>query len=458
MERISVHPNRKGIKFKQTYIKNLLKITRMKKYFISGVMAVAISAVFTGCSKSTDLYDEAAVEKNQQEQKIAQLKKAYNDAFIKEFGSIAPGHAWGFDKAKATRAVYDEDFSLYDLPDVLTNSEGKDYDQLFNAASNVSFENLPQAIKDGNYILQHVDKSTYKGDGDGTGNSSEHQNMEQLYAYNFNNNAWEAVTNFVKGKNEKSIKDDKQVKMTKGCTMMVGMGTPRSGMPIFKWEGTTKVDGKGKKQDIVCTNYVIRIINGEYYLGLGYTNENTTDYDAWIIKIIPAVKAEEITEETGRIFCEDLGLGGDIDFNDLVFDAVIHNDGSADLTILASGATYDIYIGGPKGQGGKKVDIGKMTNTGVNSASTRTMHFDSSYGFTDLRSIPVWVDNGELEYELTADYGEAPGKICTYLNVPWAKEYISIKKAYSQFDLWVQHATPDDWFLHMVDGMVFNLN
>ena len=32
----------------------------MKKYFISGVLAIAISAVFTGCSKSTDLYDEGA--------------------------------------------------------------------------------------------------------------------------------------------------------------------------------------------------------------------------------------------------------------------------------------------------------------------------------------------------------------------------------------------------------------
>ena len=73
----------------------------MKKYFISGVLAIAISAVFTGCSKSTDLYDEGAVEKSKQEQKIAD----YNAAFEKAFGKIAVGNDWGFGAAKVTRAV-----------------------------------------------------------------------------------------------------------------------------------------------------------------------------------------------------------------------------------------------------------------------------------------------------------------------------------------------------------------
>ena len=41
----------------------------MKKYLITGVAAIAFVVAFTSCSKSTDLYDQAAVdEKNRQEQ------------------------------------------------------------------------------------------------------------------------------------------------------------------------------------------------------------------------------------------------------------------------------------------------------------------------------------------------------------------------------------------------------
>ena len=35
----------------------------------------------------------------------------------------------------------------------------------------------------------------------------------------------------------------------------------------------------------------------------------------------------------------------------------------------------------------------------------------SANGINNLRDIPVIVKNGTQEYELTADYGEAPGKI-----------------------------------------------
>lgn len=75
-------------------------------------------------------------------------------------------------------------------------------------------------------------------------------------------------------------------------------------------------------------------------------------------------------------------------------------------------------------------------------------------GINNLRDIPVIVKNGTQEYELTADYGEAPGKICAYINVPWPDEYISIKKAYTDFESWVRNAAPNDWFLNGVDELI----
>ena len=61
----------------------------MKKYFIWGVSAFAITSVITSCSKGSDLYDAGAVQQNQHEQKVAKLTQTYSDAFTKEFGTIA---------------------------------------------------------------------------------------------------------------------------------------------------------------------------------------------------------------------------------------------------------------------------------------------------------------------------------------------------------------------------------
>ena len=163
----------------------------MKKYLISGTVAVAICAGFTACSKN-DLYDANAIEQNKQLQKemqqlqqIENLKKAYSDAFTKEFGTIAPNHDWGFGTSAGTRGVFDEDFSSYQLPDVIKNNVGKDFDKKFNSKDAKVVTELPQFIKDGTYILQHVFKQTGKGN-NGSGTEDSHHQEAQLQAYDFN--------------------------------------------------------------------------------------------------------------------------------------------------------------------------------------------------------------------------------------------------------------------------------
>ena len=93
----------------------------MKKYLMSGIAAFAIAAAFTSCSKSTDLYDQGAVdEKNRQEQEqkiennIDQAKAKYAAAFEKAFGKVGANVDWGFSSNNAntralTRALGDYD-------------------------------------------------------------------------------------------------------------------------------------------------------------------------------------------------------------------------------------------------------------------------------------------------------------------------------------------------------------
>lgn len=418
----------------------------MKKYLTSATMAIAMCAGVASCSQGGDLYDANAVEQNKQAQKelqqlqqIENLKKAYSDAFTKEFGAIAPNHDWGFGSTAAkTRGVYDIDFGDYDLPEVIKNSTGKNFDKTFNSSKAKTITELPQFIKDGTYILQHVFKQTGKGN-NGSGTEDSHHQEAQLQAYDFNAKKWVDVLNFVGGQNTKSYTDHYNHTMTKGCTMLANMGTPTESQPLFQWVAKKN----SNSSDVVCSNYIIKEYKGEYYLGMGYNNTDKKQYDAWIIKIVPATPINP-NETRGRIFCEDLGNTGDIDFNDIVFDATIKSNGNIEVKVLAAGGTLPVWIGGVK------VNLGEMTNTGVNDdlVSAQVFTIPASKGYKTLKQIPVEVQNGDLKYELTAEYGEAPGKICTYINVPWADEYVKISKAYVEFKTWVNGAAPVDWFLN----------
>lgn len=413
----------------------------MKKYFISGVLAIAISAVFTGCSKSTDLYDEGAQQQAENAKKQAQVTElfaTYQTEFVKTFGAIKPGHKWGFEN-RSTRAVATENYKNYELPNWIKNPEGNSfYSKNKNSFNNGASGSL-QSIPFEDYFVQHVFKQTSNGSG-GSGSNSQHQQMSQLQAYNYNTGDWEDVTGFEGGKDVHHLTDHQGKKMTKGVTLMVNMGTPTANQPQFRWINS---DGT-----FSCTNYIIKQINGEYYLGLGYVNKGTDNdnkYDAWIIKL---VKAEGVPnfKDRGRIMCEDLGNIGDFDFNDVVFDATIMNDGSINIEILAAGGTLPITVAG------RPVTLGTMMNTGENwTDATQSFTIPAAEaaenGWTTLLSIPVKVTGKDgIEYELQANDGQAPGKFCTYIGLPWADEYVNINLAYAGFSTWVGTEQPQTWW------------
>ena len=423
----------------------------MKKYLFSSVLAIAISAVFTGCSKSTDLYDEGAIEKSKQEQKIAD----YNAAFEKAFGKIAVGNDWGFGAAKVTRASATSGYDQYDLTGLSKPINGKPKIDEFIR----KFKEAPIATdcNFSDYFLQHVIKQTGKGK-KGWGTKDQHHQMAQLQAFNYNTGEWEDVAHFTGGQSNKQLINGNN--LTHGTTLMVNMGTPDN-RPQFRWIAKKNAEvGEGYE----CTNYVIKKVEGQYYLGLSYVNkpENATNgpveaynnYDAWIIRLVKA-NGTPGYKEYGRVMCEDLGStdASDFDFNDVVFDAWIMNDGSINIRVLAAGGILR-----PVTIGGVAVTLPTMCNTGGDVTSDpqeftipASVATKVENNWTTIASIPVVVtdaDGQPIVLESKSD-GSAPAKVCTAIGVPWAKERCKLDLAYTNWTSYVNTRNPDNWYTNM---------
>ena len=92
----------------------------MKKYLTTGVAAIAFVVAFTSCSKSTDLYDQAAVdEKNRQEQekkdqqKEMTVNEKYAFAFEKAFGKVGSNVDWGFSSKNTNTRAFTRSVGTY---------------------------------------------------------------------------------------------------------------------------------------------------------------------------------------------------------------------------------------------------------------------------------------------------------------------------------------------------------
>ena len=92
----------------------------MKKYLITGVAAIAFVVAFTSCLKSTDLYDQAAVdEKNRQEQekkdqqKEMTVNEKYAFAFEKAFGKVGSNVDWGFSSKNTNTRTFTRSVGTY---------------------------------------------------------------------------------------------------------------------------------------------------------------------------------------------------------------------------------------------------------------------------------------------------------------------------------------------------------
>ena len=75
----------------------------MSKYLMSSVAAIAVLVAFTGCAKSTDMFDQGAIDERdrQEQERIDQQKETivnqnYAAAFERAFGKVGSNVDWGF--------------------------------------------------------------------------------------------------------------------------------------------------------------------------------------------------------------------------------------------------------------------------------------------------------------------------------------------------------------------------
>lgn len=418
----------------------------MKKIFNVGVMALAITAVLSGCSKNTDM-SEAEVQQYQQEKKVAELRKAYSIAFAKAFGTISPNNAWGFDRTtgSVTRTASVSETEIWYIPESLwggsQNKEGwnaNDAEAFFNNNTNVVTN-----FDFSNYFIQHAEKVK---------NGKVKKSIEVLQAWNSKLSKWEDVTNFEAGDNpdgkfeitaESTYFTTYPHSSAHGTTLMKDMG----GAPCNE-----AGDGKGKMFRLKLTNggynYNYAIKMQAYYHKdlkrnlteplLGFLMSNGS---YWVMRLAEAQKVttSNVVAE-GRILCEDMGAN-DFDFNDVVFDAQILNSGAIKIKVLAHGGKLPISIAGVK------VTLGEMTNTGL--ADDDIQEFTIPAGrYSNINDIPVEVvPNGDANnaYDLTAQKGAAPQKVCVPVGTLWPDEYVRIDRAYSPFTSYVNISNSAEW-------------
>ena len=419
----------------------------MKKVVLNGFAMLLCGVAFVACSHNDASFDEGYQAKSE----ALQRETKYEDAFVKAFGPIAPGHQWGFDQTNVagTRAGVSDGSSAFTgwaLPNDLTSvKENKKFSkairEAFVSGQGVATVDFPLT----NYWMQHV----CEPDGKNGQNS-----LTDVQAYDSSTGNWVTVVNFSDGQN--NVVNQKPNTRLKGTTLMSDMG----GAPYNnEQDATDPANGKYfRYKENGEWNYNYKFIKNDYgtFLGLqhkyeqGNSGKMITTY--WVIMISPASSIADNVVAEGRVFCEDKGNIGDFDFNDVVFDAQIFQSGKVSIKLLAAGGTLPVTVAG------KDVNalMGKMVNTNIAGAQHAPVSIEltaseaAALGITSILTIPVVVTPKEGDpYELSAFAGQAPAKVCTFRGVDWADEYANINKAYSGFSDWAQHnTTPATWSEH----------
>jgi len=179
-------------------------------------------------------------------------------------------------------------------------------------------------------------------------------------------------------------------------------------------------------------------------------------YTDWIIRI---TKGTPQNDYDGRIMAEDLTAKefGDFDFNDVVFDYKLLNNGKAKIQLRAAGGTLELYVGGTISAdkktitGGREVHeafnnapVNQMINTGVTTeAEPATFEVDCADNLPV--NIKIWVKKGDIFHELTAHTGQPASKFRTACTTKWCDEYISISNPYPTFKNWVNDTNFTEW-------------
>ena len=440
---------------------------------MTGVAALAICAAFTSCSKSDELYDQGAIDK----QKELSVNEKYVAAFEKAFGKVGSNVDWGFVSMNKTRAANTDGniwYKTYERP-YNVNLTSTELAELKALLTKTGETYNTQIFPHENYYVEQIYKGgtsvangqaaesdiAYDNNGKATTTSVTGSNqMDWLHARN--GNELVHINNFNFGNNTSSIVDEGNGTRYTGITLMENMSL--EGITATNQFAFTDSWGTNKG---FYYNYLIVQYKGEWYVGFDYEGHKGTDthnnneamqvnrnwaFTDWIVRISPAVA---ITKPNLRVIAEDLSASddSDFDFNDVVFD-VIGYDGATNTTTLrlqACGGTLPLKVGSLGGNGGVEVHSlygdnapdatpgkYKMWNTGKNSHAA--VDFTVAGKFTtpeELLNLRIEVCKDNVWMPLTAQRGVAACKILVDDRFPIVPERHSIANAQGNFTTYV---------------------
>ncbi len=166
------------------------------------------------------------------------------------------------------------------------------------------------------------------------------------------------------------------------------------------------------------------------------------------------------------LFCEDVGTGGDYDFNDVVLTVTKREGQNAiDIEYLATGSTNPVYVFlGDMNLGEVHalfgVDTKRMVNTyaatvkpvrqeGIDVEPGFTMSSENMGGFRVVRGT----EDGPESVYYKGQTGLRPFLICVPAGTAYCVEQTSIFEAYPKFLDWARDRNvAKDWYLEPVSG------
>lgn len=381
-------------------------------------------------------------------------EEAYSNAFVQTFGNIASNQTWGF--KSGVRAAYPNGNDWvkegYEVPSAISETELAKVLTVFNQKGAQSYTSL---VDWDCFFVQQVYKGVahYTAGNGGDVLGSAHMDWLCAYdpvGYEVTQYTWNPATNnndvttTVNHDDHINNFNNGDCKDYNGIMLMVNSSTQRFGFKASEDNGH------------VFYNFRMEEINGNYYVGFDFeaAGQNPNEqvardyiYNDWIVKIVPGTGQDEVKEE-GMIICEDLGNIGDFDFNDVVFYAKVWKSGKTDIWLLAAGGTLDLTVAGREVHEAFGVSKSTMVNTMESTgkgAEKPIVYFQASQTYNSLIDIPIVVTGKDAagnitRYELTAQQGKAPQKICVPKGFKWCKEYQSLSTVYPGFKSWTTGA------------------
>ena len=388
-------------------------------------------------------------------------EEAYSNAFVQAFGGkIAANQTWGF--AQGMRSAYPNgnmwEGEGYTIPAAITADEIAKVRAVFDLEGKKEYKSL---VDWDCFFVQQVYKgeATYKaGNGDIIVGSD---NMDWLCAYDpkgyqmtvYGRPEYNYQPTVITSHDD-HIFDFNNANSTDydGTMLMKDSSTDRFGFKCSRDGGN------------VFYNFRMEVIDGNYYVGFDFeavpsspanTNQDVKRdyiYNDWIVKIVPGKGTTDKVKEEGLIICEDLGTIGDFDFNDVVFYAKVWESGKTEITLLAAGGTLNLTVAGREVHEAFGVGQTTMVNTKESTgkgAEKDPFYFVAENTYSSLIDIPVVVRTKDAagnvtSYELSAEMGKAPQKICVPKGFKWCKEYKSLAEVYPGFKSWTTGAA-DTW-------------